>query len=176
MNDFYFKFWFFMARHSKSWVRIFAVDKLRYTNDPNVKFWLLTEGYKNKVSYIYTAYNCLMAGDLLSYLRKPNVDINIINGAGDLISAMIHGTPSEELEDYKDGSEVIRLYLEELFRIKSLDKQNRLNVEKIKKLLSTKPEDKELAINAGYTDEYRYEMLAYADDILGNKEKLSKAI
>jgi hypothetical protein len=105
---------FELAQHVDGWGRIQIVQRLADTTDPQIKKWMLREGYKNSIMYEYLAYTCAVAGGLRTELSKDAVDPELIDAAGDLIHALITGGPAEDMNDYDDGARVAELYLRQL--------------------------------------------------------------
>lgn len=101
-----------LARNVDGWGRIHAVELLAEQPSPEVRDWLLREGYRNTVLYEYLAGLCARAGDLAGALRA-GPDTALINSAVDLVDALLHG-PGDELERYQDFAEVVDLLLEHL--------------------------------------------------------------
>jgi hypothetical protein len=105
---------FDLARALDGWGRIQLVERLATTRDPEIKGWLLREGYKNSVMYEYLAYTCATAGGLREALAEDRVDEALLAGAGDIIEALIAGGPAEDMSDYADGAAATELYLAHL--------------------------------------------------------------
>lgn len=105
---------FELAQHVDGWGRIQIVQRLADTTDPQIKKWMLREGYKNSIMYEYLAYTCAVAGGLRTELSKDTVDPQLLDAAGDLIQALIMGGPAEDMNDYDDGARVAELYLRHL--------------------------------------------------------------
>ncbi|MGN7875928.1 hypothetical protein ACTJKJ_20405 [Roseateles sp. 22389] len=101
-----------LARRVDGWGRIQLVERLSGTSRPDLKAWLLREGYKNSVMYEYLAYACATGGGLLHALQADTVDAPLLDGAGELIQALLRGGPAQDIGDYDDGAQVVRHYLE----------------------------------------------------------------
>ena len=100
-----------LAASVDGWGRIECVHRLRGTQDPQIKSWLLREGYKNSVMTEYTAFVAADTGGLLAALEQEPVDRALLTTAGELISALIAGGPAQDIEDYADGADTIERYL-----------------------------------------------------------------
>lgn len=87
------------------------VERLRDAQEPDVKYWLLRQGFKNSVMYEYLAYTCAVAGDLKAALSKSTVDRELLTSTGELLHALVGGGPAETLDDYEDAGEVAEAYL-----------------------------------------------------------------
>lgn len=100
-----------LAQHVDGWGRIHLVERLAYTENEEIKQWMLREGYKNSVMYEYLAYTCATVGGLAQALALPELDEELVLGAGDIIEALIVGGPAKGMDDYADGGKVVQLYL-----------------------------------------------------------------
>lgn len=100
-----------LARRVDGWGRIHIVERLAKTSRSDLKAWMLREGYKNSVMYEYLAYACAVGGGLLQALEADSVDAALLDGAGDLIRALLAGGPAEDISGYVDGASVVSLYL-----------------------------------------------------------------
>ncbi len=105
-----------LANSVHGWGRIQAVERLSDTKNPEIKAWMVREGYKNNIMYEYLAYLCATTGGLVDELRKPKPDEELLKGAGDIISALIMGGPAEDMGDYAFGAEATELYLQHISR------------------------------------------------------------
>lgn len=105
---------FELAQHVGGWGRIQVVRRLAGAGDPRIKAWLLRHGYQNSVMHEYLAYTCAVTGDLRAELSRPAIDTELLDAAGDLISALITGCAAEGMSDYADGPAVTQLYLRHL--------------------------------------------------------------
>ena len=100
-----------LARRVDGWGRIHLVERLCKSSRPDIKAWLLREGYKNSVMYEYLAYVCAAGGGLLDALEQDSIDTELLNGAGDLIRALLSGGPAQDISGYEHGAKVVRRYL-----------------------------------------------------------------
>ena len=102
-----------LARQVHGWGRIQTVERLFQSSDPEISAWLLREGYRNNVLHEYTALTCAHTGDLISALRCPDPDDELLTGAAEILTALLRGRqgPAEGIGDYLGGSEAAALYL-----------------------------------------------------------------
>jgi len=100
-----------LAQRVQGWGRIQALECLPETDDPQIKDWLLREGFRNTVRDEYLAYLCAVRGDLLEALTPDMIDRDLLTSAGDLIGALLVGGPAEDIDDYEDAPEVLKRYL-----------------------------------------------------------------
>lgn len=104
---------FELAQRVSGWGRIQVVERLADTKDREIKRWMLREGYKNEVMYEYLAYTCAMTGELHRALAQDDVDEALLDGAGDLIDALLNGPgPAQGMDDYEHGEAVVGRYLD----------------------------------------------------------------
>ncbi|MGV8038763.1 MAG: hypothetical protein AB2L07_01300 [Thermoanaerobaculaceae bacterium] len=103
-----------LARSVTGWGRIELVDRLAQTRRPEIRRWLLREGYRNDIMLEYSAYVCATGGNLRAAITAATVDDELLTAAGDMISAMAAGGPAKGLDDYSDAAVVVRFYLERI--------------------------------------------------------------
>ncbi len=103
-----------IAKSVDGWGRIQAFERLADTDDPQIKSWMVREGYKNGIMNEYLAHMAATSGDMISELKKSKPDDALIMGAGDILKALTIGGPAEDMSDYKDGAEASLLYLNHL--------------------------------------------------------------
>ncbi|WP_083754028.1 hypothetical protein [Actinosynnema sp. ALI-1.44] len=103
---------FEMARRVRAWGRIHSVERLEGTTDPEIKAWLLREGFRNGVMDEYLAYIAATTGGLADALTAAVVDDELLDGAGGILAALSDTDgPVEDITDYRDGPVAIDRYL-----------------------------------------------------------------
>ena len=104
---------FKLAKSAEGWGRINTVERLAGATQPEIKEWLLREGYKNNVMYEYLACICARAGELHSALAAEVIGDGLFDAAFDLIEALLSGEggPAEGLSDYEHGCAAIGRFL-----------------------------------------------------------------
>jgi hypothetical protein len=100
-----------LARNVTGWGRIHVVERLARTENPQIKRWLLREGFRNSVMYEYLAATCARAGGLLAALNEDRADRELLTAVGEIIQALIAGGPAEGMDGYEDARPVIESYL-----------------------------------------------------------------
>jgi hypothetical protein len=101
-----------LAKVVHGWGRIHVVERLARSERPDVKGWLLREGFRNGAMYEYLAFICATAGDLAGALQAAQIDEALLAGAGDLISSLLTECgPVEDIDEYADAVGVIERYL-----------------------------------------------------------------
>jgi hypothetical protein len=108
-----------MAKNVNGWGKIHIVEQLTnlVENRDDIKAWLLRHGCENDVMPEYLAYYCATSGELLEALSVDNIDDELIDGTCKIVSALLHvshGSPSQDIEDYEDGANVIQHLLRHL--------------------------------------------------------------
>ncbi len=148
------KMLFELGQHVDGWGRISIVERLADTTDPEIKSWMLREGYRNSIMYEYLAYTCAVAGGLRAELEKKTVDPEILDGAADIIQALVTGGPAENMDDYADGAVVSERFVyhlgEEPRGIGQL-----IGVDYIQRFLDEKEADWTARESRGWTQELR---------------------
>lgn len=100
-----------LAAGVDGWGRIQCVERLRGTADPQIRRWILREGFRNSIMYEYLAFIAAETGGLLAALTEPEVDRDLLTAAGEILSALIEGGPAEDIGDYPDGPDAVEAYL-----------------------------------------------------------------
>ena len=105
-----------LARRVDGWGRIQVVERLAKTSNPEIKSWLLREGFRNSVMDEYLAHTCAVAGELHVALQAPDVDRELLRGAAGILTALANGGPAEDLADYEHADAAISAFVEQLER------------------------------------------------------------
>lgn len=162
-----------LAKSVDGWGRIQCVERLQGTKNPDIRSWLLREGYRNSVMYEYLAYICAEAGGLLEALRNGEPDAELLSGAGDIIDALIAGGPAEDIGDYADGPHAVELYLGHLSR-RDLDLRDFLVVSNIDRFVTSDTfGDREL--KGDWSPERRSRIEGLVNQILDREDWVDKA-
>ncbi|MGW0245239.1 hypothetical protein ACWDYH_01215 [Nocardia goodfellowii] len=108
---------FELARRVDGWGRIHAVERLEGCSDPDIKAWLLREGFRNRVMNEYLAHLAATTGGLYEALLADNVDDALLDGAADILTALtaISG-PAKAMDDYDDAVPVMHRFADLLDR------------------------------------------------------------
>jgi hypothetical protein len=102
---------FELAKKVEGWGRIHAVEQLAEAKRPEVRAWLLREGFRNSVMDEYLAYTCAVAGELHVALEKKP-DAALMLGAADLLAALAtEGGPAQGLSAWSDAPIAIERWL-----------------------------------------------------------------
>lgn len=100
-----------LASAVDGWGRIQCVERLRDTDDPQIRAWILRQGFRNSVMYEYLAYIAATTGGLLPALQDEGADRELLTAAGEILEALVAGGPAEDLDDYHDGADAVEAFL-----------------------------------------------------------------
>ncbi|AYY13772.1 hypothetical protein EF847_14795 [Actinobacteria bacterium YIM 96077] len=103
-----------LAQQVEGWGRIHLVERLANTDRPEIKDWILREGFRNSIMNEYLAHTAATTGDLAAALGGDDVDDELLAAAGDILSALIEGGPAENIDDYLDGPQATRRYVDHM--------------------------------------------------------------
>jgi hypothetical protein len=103
--------WFAIRRRVHGWGRIEVVERLADATDPEIKEWLVRDGYKNAVMYEYLAQICATAGGLAERLAAADVDDELLASAGEILEAVAAGQPGPPISDYTEAPLALDRYL-----------------------------------------------------------------
>jgi hypothetical protein len=158
-----------LARNVEGWGRIHAVERLAKTERPEIKDWLLREGFRNSIMHDYLACTCARAGGLLAALSGDCVDRELLTAAGEIIAALIPPGPAEVIDDYEDAPAVVGLYVGHMeTRAETLGDFH--DIHAIKGFLDDKQADWAARLERGWTEERRAEMTRACAVILSRPE------
>ncbi|MPV67640.1 hypothetical protein [Burkholderia sp. BE17] len=160
--------WWSLARRVNGWGRIHLVERLAKTERSDIKAWMLREGYKNSVMIEYLAYPCAVGGDLLRALRENGADDALLNGAGDMLQALIAGGPAQDMGDYTAGAEATSLYLGHLARRVPARLDDYLVASDIARFATDEERPWEALETRGWTAERRAHIAALASAIVAD--------
>ena len=167
-----------LARNVSSWGRIHVVERLAETENPEIKDWLLREGYRNAIMYEYLACTCARAGDLLLALSADDVDRGLLTSAGEIIEAIIRGNPGESIDSYEDAPAVLAAYMRHMERTAET-LADFLCVHSIQEYVSDDIADWPSRGNGGWTDDLRKSVAATCQQILSRpqwRERVTDAL
>lgn len=159
-----------LAKSVDGWGRIQAVRRLAGTQDADIRGWLLRDGHRNAIMAEEIAYFCAVEGGLLEALRAPSIDDALLEGAGELIDALITGGPAEDMDDYADGGEAVDLYMEHLARRPAQRLRGFLTVHTIQAFEADKEADWAARAHRGWTAARRFSIRTRAAAYLARPE------
>lgn len=80
---------FDLARRVRGWGRVQAVERLADSRDPEIKSWLLRDGFRNDVMDEYLALTAAVTDGLRDALSAAVVDDDLLDGAGGILTALV---------------------------------------------------------------------------------------
>jgi hypothetical protein len=94
-----------LAKRDVGWARIdIIIDYLQYTQRPEIKAWLLRDGYRLDMPIKYVACECAIGGDLLGALADQTPDDALLYGAAEILAEMMSpGGPCDCLSGFPDA-------------------------------------------------------------------------
>ena len=123
-----------LGRAVEGWGRIHCVERLAATQDPQIREWILREGFQNSIMNEYLAYIAATTGGLKDALHRDEVDRSLLTAAGEILEALVTGGPAEDMDDYADGADAVEAYLT-LMRTRAESVEDFLAVATIKRFL-----------------------------------------
>lgn len=162
-----------LARNVEGWGRVHLVERLSDTTRPEVKKWLLREGFRNAVLVEYVACICARAGGLLAAISEDRCDRELLAGAGEIIEALLRKGPAEDIDSYEDGILVVEHYLRHMSQ-EANTLGDLLTVASIKSFVDQ--EDDELwesRTELGWTTEKRQAISRSSEEIIGRPRWLT---
>ncbi|QQZ63248.1 limonene hydroxylase [Paenibacillus sonchi] len=101
---------FELAQRVHGWGKIHIVERLEPASQ-EIKDWLLRQGCRNSVMNEYLACICARNGGLREALSADRVDSALLDGATDIIEALLNGGPAENMDDYEHAPQVLSDYV-----------------------------------------------------------------
>jgi len=155
-----------LAKHVHGWGRIHVVERLAETADPQIKDWLLREGYKNSVMNEYLAYTCATGGGLLAALENEDIDAELLASSGGIVKALLSvDGPAGNIDSYDDGAAVVAHYLKHLTARASTVPEFLVAVA-VRGFLADDEADWDDRASRGWTPEVRAALLEQCDEVV----------
>ncbi|KPV58025.1 limonene hydroxylase [Paenibacillus sp. A3] len=101
---------FELAKNVDGWGKIQLVERLE-PQTQEIRDWLLRHGCRNSVMNEYLACYCARNGGLAEALSQASVDLELYDGAGVILSALLSGGPAEDIDDYEDAASAVGDFL-----------------------------------------------------------------
>jgi len=155
-----------LAKSVHNWGRIQTVERLKDTQDPDIQAWMIREGFRNGVMDEYLACICARAGRLHQALKRQYIDEALLNGAADIIQALIAGGPAEGIDDYAYAADASEAYVNCVWSRGNLGLKHFLAVAMLRWFLSL-PDGWDKRHNSGWTEPRRLKLQALCDDVFG---------
>ncbi len=107
--------WMDMAKNVRGWGRIHIVGRLLDIKSDEVRHFLLREGCKNDVMPEYTSHRIAERMKLLDALKPESIDRQLFEGAGVILSSLVHATGSDcpfiGIDEYVEGEPAVMEFL-----------------------------------------------------------------
>lgn len=107
--------WMEMAKNVSGWGRIHLVGRLLDIKSDEVRDFLLREGCRNDVMPEYTSHRIAERMKLLDALKPESIDMELFEGAGVILSSLVHATgndcPFFGMDEYNEGEAAVREFL-----------------------------------------------------------------
>jgi hypothetical protein len=162
-----------LARNVSGWGRIHVVERLADTARPEIKEWLIREGYRNSVMYEYLVGICARTGDLIGALSHPHCDRKMLTSAGEIISAWIAGGPVEDLSGYEKGVELVEVFLSQM-ETEAATLDDFWAVSRIRMFVTPQSPSAIPPTESGWTEEKRGAIAVRCEKLMQRSEWISK--
>src|SRR5206468_2466805 len=144
--------------------------RLLETQNSEIRSWMLREGFRNEVMDEYLACICARAGRLHEALQQQVVDEALLEGAADMLRALLPGRgPAEGIDDYTQGADSCESYINLVWARRGLGLKHFLTVAEMRRFLSA-PEGWDKRDKLGWTESRRRTLLALCDDVFAREE------
>lgn len=153
-----------IAKRVRNWGRIQVVQRLKDTKNADIQRWMLVEGFRNGVMDEYLACICARSGRLDEALKQLPVDDDLLDGAADIIHALIMGGPAEDIDAYAEAVDACHRYLDCALARRDLGLRHFLAIDKLRWFLS-QPDGWEERLKSGWTDEHRNTLREKCDEV-----------
>jgi hypothetical protein len=158
-----------LAKNVHGWGRIQIVERLKETKNSEIQSWMLREGFRNEVMDEYLACICARAGRLHEALEQQVVDDALLEGAAEILRALIAGGgPAEGIDDYAQGADACESYANLVWTRSALGLKHFLTVATMRRFLSD-PEGWDKREELGWTVSRRQTLQALCDDVFARE-------
>jgi hypothetical protein len=104
--------------------------------NPEIRAWMLREGFRNDIMDEYLAGICAKTGRLHEALEPVEIDRDILDGAAGIIKALLSGGPADYVDDYREAPSAIGNYLRHVDQAANLDLEHLLCIARLMRFLS----------------------------------------
>jgi hypothetical protein len=167
-----------VAKQVHGWGRVQVVERLTGTQNRDIQAWMLRDGFRNNVMDEYLAGICAKTGKLHEALKPAHVDGALLDGAADILKALVLGGPADSIDDYLHAPEAVRRYLEHAGQVQDLDLAHLLCVARLKHFLSDE-DGWEQRLSKGWTIKERDRLLVMCSGLINRpewKDKISRGL
>jgi hypothetical protein len=154
-----------VAKRVHGWGRVQVVERLNGTQNRDIQAWMLREGFRNNVMDEYLAGICAKTGKLHEALKPAHVDDALLDGAADILKALVLGGPADSIDDYPHAPEAVRRYLEHAADAPDLSLAHLLCIARLKHFVSNE-DGWEQRLSLGWTAEMREMARVMCSDLI----------
>jgi len=168
-----------LAREVHGWGRIQIVERLKDTKNSEIQSWMLKDGFRNNIMDEYLACICARAGRLHEALNQQFVDDALLDGAADILRALIPGGgPAEGIDDYAHAADTCESYVNLVWARSDLGLKHFLAVASLRRFLSS-PQGWDKREGMGWSELRRREVETLCADVLARaiwRQQISEAL
>jgi len=99
---------FGLARRLTGWGRIHAIHYLK-AETPEMKYWVLMEGWKNEIMPCYSALDAARKGNLTAFLEKDALESDEAENIEALVAALLDEGPVPGFSAYEEKDKLVNL-------------------------------------------------------------------
>lgn len=158
-----------IAKGVHGWGRVQVVERLSGTQNRDIQAWMLREGFRNDVMDEYLAGICAKTGRLHEALKPAHVDDALLDGAADILKALIYGGPADSIEEYPQASDTVQRYLGHAADRHDLSLKHLLCIARLHRFL-TDDAGWEERVTKGWTTEARAQMRSECASLINRAE------
>ncbi|CAH1059343.1 limonene hydroxylase [Paenibacillus pseudetheri] len=162
---------FELAQQVHGWGKIHIVERLDPASQ-EIKDWLLRQGCHNNVMNEYLACICARNGGLREALSADRVDSALLDGAADIIEALLNGGPAEDMDDYEHAPQVLFDYVRLTGKIGATAKHLSA-IFSIYDFLAEDEEKWDVRMSAGWSEQLRSDISDACQSIMANIKWMS---
>ncbi|OJJ23487.1 hypothetical protein BKI52_03750 [marine bacterium AO1-C] len=166
-----------LAQRVDGWGKIQTMDRLVLggISSPDIKEWMLLEGYKNSIMYEYLAHSCAMKGELHLKISEERIDASLFEASSDIIEALIMGGPAEDIYMYEFAALTVSSFVKHA-NVYGNDVRHFVVLHKIKRFLEELQKDAESLSQNGWNQRIVANCLAAIDRIVEDQQWRTKAL
>ena len=156
-----------LARLVTGWGRVHIVERLAYSDDQNIKEWIVRDGFRNSIMNEYLAFIAARTGELHRRLAEEGADPVLLTAAAEIITALVAGGPAEGMDDYQEARPCVEGFLDRLESPETaLQAEHFFALAAIKKYLTAKSWNPDARRVNGWNDHNRARTIDRTEDLL----------
>jgi hypothetical protein len=158
-----------VAKRVHGWGRVQVVERFNGTQNRDIQAWMLREGFRNNVMDEYLAGICAKTGQLHEALKPAQIDHALLDGAADILKALVLGGPADSIDDYPHAPEAVERYLDHAANAPSLDLAHLLCIARLRHFVANE-DGWEQRLSKGWTAEMREKTRVMCSDLIDRPE------